>query len=288
MRPALLAKNNQERKEKIIKTKPFLKWAGGKFKIIDTIKESLPYGKRLVEPFVGSGSVFLNTEYNEYLLNDANKDIINLYKTLKEDGKDFIDFSKSIFIEKNSEETFYENRKLFNETKDIVLKSALFIYLNRHCFNGLCRYNKSGKFNVPYGRYKNINFPENELYHFHEKLKRATLTSNDFQETIKETIVGDIVYCDPPYSPLTQNTNFSDYTSCGFGEEQHKILANLLKELRDRNIYSVISNHKTEFTLDLYSLSNNIKTFEVRRFIASKAKNRKKVTELLASYGVII
>ncbi|MCY7367238.1 MAG: Dam family site-specific DNA-(adenine-N6)-methyltransferase, partial [Chamaesiphon sp.] len=132
--------------------KPFLKWAGSKYKIIDKITESLPDGNRLIETFVGSGSVFLNTNYHEYIVADTNADLINLYSCIKDKGIDFIEYAKHLFVsENNNQESFYSLRKEFNETQDVDKKSAIFIYLNRHCFNGLCRYNSKNQFNVPFG-----------------------------------------------------------------------------------------------------------------------------------------
>ena len=134
--------------------KPFLKWAGGKFRIIDRVLDSLPKGKRLIEPFVGSGSVFLNANFEENVLADSNADLIHLYKQIQADGKEFIEYANSLFVSSNNTEVeFYKLRDEFNTTSDIKRKSALFVYLNRHCFNGLCRYNSKGKFNVPFGRY---------------------------------------------------------------------------------------------------------------------------------------
>ena len=158
--------------------KPFLKWAGGKTRVLKHILPLLPKGKRLVEPFCGSGSVFLNTNYEEYLVSDINPDLINIYNFLKEENKDFIEYCKSFFTSNNNtQERYTELRDLFNSTKDIRIKSALFIYLNRHGFNGLCRYNSTGGFNVPFGRYTKPYFPEKEMLLFQEKTKTVTFKS---------------------------------------------------------------------------------------------------------------
>lgn len=134
--------------------KPFLKWAGSKYKIIARIVASLPKGQQLIEPFAGSGAVFLNTNFDEYLIADTNADLINLFQQIQTHGKDFIAYGETFFTpENNTEAGFYILRDEFNACQDISKKSALFVYLNRHCFNGLCRYNSSGKFNVPFGRY---------------------------------------------------------------------------------------------------------------------------------------
>ena len=124
--------------------KPFLKWAGGKYKIIDKIQKSLPNGRRLIEPFVGSGAVFLNIDFEEYLLADINSDLINLYKQVQEHGKDFANYASALFKPENNTQTaFYDLRAEFNACTDVARKSAIFVYLNRHCFNGLCRYNST-------------------------------------------------------------------------------------------------------------------------------------------------
>ncbi len=125
------------------KIRPFLKWPGGKFRIMDKINHRLPNGRKLIEPFVGAGAVFLNTDFAEYLLNDSNKDLINLYTVLQKEGSSFIQYCKKYFTPHfNQAEQYYILRKEFNVCKNIRKKSALFLFLNRHGYNGLCRYNK--------------------------------------------------------------------------------------------------------------------------------------------------
>jgi len=144
--------------------RPFLKWAGNKYRIIDRVRSSLPKGKRLVEPFAGSCAVFLNTNYENYLINDNNPDLIHLYNILKKEGAAFIKKCRYYFTPKfNDEEQYYKLRKKFNETSDKHKRAILFVYLNRHGYNGLCRYNLKGGYNVPFVRYKSPYFPENEM-----------------------------------------------------------------------------------------------------------------------------
>jgi len=134
--------------------RPFLKWAGNKYQILHRIQQHLPAGKRLVEPFVGSGALFLNSDYERYLLADSNLDLINLYNLLKKEGPNFIEYCQGLFVDKhNNPDIYYQYRLEFNTTNDVRRKSALFIYLNRHGYNGLCRYNSKGGFNVPFGLY---------------------------------------------------------------------------------------------------------------------------------------
>ena len=137
------------------KNRAFLKWAGGKYPLIDDIKRHLPAGDCLIEPFVGAGSVFLNTEYDAYILADINNDLINLYNIVKTRTDEFVRDARVLFTpEFNESERFYVLRAEFNASSDPYRRSVLFLYLNRHCYNGLCRYNLSGAFNVPFGRYK--------------------------------------------------------------------------------------------------------------------------------------
>jgi DNA adenine methylase len=137
-----------------IKSKPFLKWAGGKHKLVEVLAESLADGDRLVEPFVGSGAVFMGTNYKRYLLCDTNADLIGLFNNLKNNTDKLVKEAQEFFSGKyKTEEAFYELREKFNKLEaDDITKSALFVYLNKHAFNGLCRYNSKGFFNVPFGR----------------------------------------------------------------------------------------------------------------------------------------
>jgi DNA adenine methylase len=265
--------------------KPFLKWAGGKYRLADRIKSALPKGSRLIEPFVGSGAVFINTNYSSNLLADSNPDLINLFKCLQNGGQDFIDYCNSLFTpENNTEETFYKLRDEFNTTSNVHRKSALFVYLNRHCFNGLCRYNSKGGFNVPYGRYTKPSIPEKDMFAFHEKSKNAEFIVADFRETMMQAKKGDVVYCDPPYVPLSETSSFTSYAKGGFGIMEQRDLAEMAIKLKNKGITVVISNHDTEFTNDVYKSAEIIK-FDVQRFISSDTKNRNAVGELLAIFS---
>lgn len=266
--------------------RPFLKWAGGKYRLIERIKEVLPAGQRLVEPFVGSGAVFLNTDYPEYLLSDVNEDLICLYRTLQTGGVDFVEYCATFFVpEHNAKAPFYEFRTLFNETADTTLKSALFLYLNRHGFNGLCRYNAKGGFNVPFGRYKRPYFPRKEMLFFQQKSQQATFIVEDFETVMISLEPGDVVYCDPPYVPLSETANFTSYSSGKFGIEQQTKLARLAEQLAQKEIPVIISNHNTPFTKREYQQAA-ISTFQIQRHISCNGENRKKADELLAVFGV--
>lgn len=265
--------------------KPFLKWAGNKTRVLKHILPNLPEGKRLVEPFVGSGAVFLNAGFSKNLVSDMNADLINLYHQIKSDGGAFIEYAEQFFTpELNVDTEFYKIREQFNTTSDQRLKSALFIYLNRHCFNGLCRYNKKGLFNTPFGRYKRPVFPELEIRNFETQAQHTTFLHQDFRDTMKSALPGDVIYCDPPYVPLSATSNFTDYATGGFNLDDQRDLAQLALACRDRGITVLVSNHDTEFTREIYRDSNLV-FFDVQRFISSDAANRNKASELLAIFS---
>ncbi len=266
--------------------KPFLKWPGSKFRLLDRIQNRLDPGKRLVEPFVGSGAVFLNSVYKKYLLADTNPDLINLYLYVQQEGESFTEYCQSFFTPKNNCETkYYSFRKQFNRTQDSRLKSALFIYLNRHCYNGLCRYNSKHQFNTPFGRYKKPYFPKKELGAFHIASKKATFIHADFVETMKKAKTGDVIYCDPPYVPLSKTAYFTDYFSGGFGWEEQIELAEWAGKLAKKGIPVIISNHNTDNTRALYKNAGaTTERFLVRRTISCNTSKRDKVEELLAVF----
>jgi DNA adenine methylase len=267
--------------------KPFLKWAGNKYSIIERIKAILPPGNRLIEPFAGSAAVFLNTDFESAILSDINEDLINLYRYLKTDGDRFIGYCSTFFLpEMNDSDTYYFFRRLFNTTGDARLKAALFLYLNRHGYNGLCRYNNKGEYNVPFGKYAKPYFPEEEMKAFHGKIQSAELRCQDFITAMKAARPGDVIYCDPPYVPLTETASFTGYSSGGFGIKEQEALADLAKTLSRRGINVVISNHDTIFTQTAYE-SAKIISFKVQRFISCKGDSRGQASEMLALFGMM-
>ncbi len=262
----------------------FLKWAGGKRQIIDRIKAVLPEGKRLVEPFCGSATVFLNTDYQENLIADTNRDVINIFSLLQKEGRDFIDYCSQYFIpENNNAEQYYKFRTLFNETQDQRQRAAVFLYLNKHGYNGLCRYNSSGGFNVPFGKYKKVAFPEAYLLDFLLKTKNAEFIEQDFETTLTNTEREDIVYCDPPYVTSNASNQSFQYVKNGFSLQQQERLAQLAEETAARGIPVIISNHLTEFTREIYK-NAQLSTFSVRRSISCKGDQREQASEVLALF----
>jgi DNA adenine methylase len=258
------------------KTKPFLKYSGCKLKQMPDIRALLTKGERLVEPFVGSGAVFLNTNYNNYLLADTNTDLINVYKILAAYQEEFITFCKGYFgVINNNPDVYYYYRDIFNnlslskESADRRIEmAALFIYLNIHGFHGITRYNANGEFNVPYGYYAKPYFPENEMHTFIDKINACDLVEfrvADFRETLAMTKRGDVIYCDPPYTPLSASANFTKYYGEDFTWYSQVELLTICKKLKaEKNITSIISNQSTT---EVVSLSEG-KTFSmVKSFV---------------------
>lgn len=261
--------------------KPFLKWAGGKSKLAARISAVLPKAKCLVEPFVGAGSIFLNTDYEAYVLCDINPDLINTFTQLKQHPTLFIADARELFVSANNTDAMFRQLKArFNSTTDQYEKALLFVYLNRFCFNGLCRYNKSGQFNVAFGKYKEPYFPCEEMIAFASRLERAELHCRSFEETFKHLPADSVVYCDPPYVPLSSTANFTAYSAGGFGPVEQRYLAYLAKSCR---VPVVISNHDTAESRGLYS-GAELQCFEVQRSISTDIENRGKAKELIASF----
>lgn len=264
-----------------------LKWAGGKKKVVNEIAQLLPTkGKtRLVEPFVGGGSVFLNLSFEEYLLVDMNHDLINLFNIIKNHPEKYIADAEKFFDGTNNlPEKYYEIRRQFNESNDVYERSLLFLYLNRHGYNGLCRYNKSGGYNVPFGRYKHPYFPKEELTFFSQKAQRSTFIQGDFETAFSSLKAGDVVYCDPPYSPINPTSNFTAYAGNSFTDDDQKRLVSCAEGAKVAGIPTLISNHYVDFTRELYKNATKKKYFKVQRSISQKGKGRIKVKEVLALY----
>ncbi|SUP70791.1 Dam family site-specific DNA-(adenine-N6)-methyltransferase [Yersinia kristensenii] len=264
-------------------TRTVLKWAGSKAGIMAKLRPHLPITARLVEPFAGSCSVMMNTDYPAYLIADANPDLIGLYQVLKERPDEFIHMARSLFITANTAEQYYAIRQMFNSSINScpLFRAVIFFYLNRHCYNGLCRYNQSGKFNTPYGKYKKPYFPEAEIRAFAAKAKRATFICASFEESLDMVQPGDGIYCDPPYLSADSHADeFTAYHSEKFGYDQHHLLAYKLRGLSARGFHVVASNNDNHLVRDLYHDFFKIPV-TARRSCGGKADSRKSAEELI-------
>lgn len=263
-----------------------LKWAGGKFQLLDRIIAALPQGRRLVEPFVGSGTVFLNTDYPAYLLCDLNEDLINFFQRLTGEGDSFVQACAAHFTpEWNTVEAYYALRDHFNSLGHNSERAAIFLYLNRHSFNGLIRYNSKGLFNAPFGKYASPYFPEKELRHCIAKTKQADIrfALMDFRQTFASLHDGDVVYCDPPYIALSETANFTAYTADSFGKAEQLALSRCALKAQKQGYPVILSNHDTDFSRQMYH-AIPYTSFPVQRFISCKGDGRAKAQELLVTY----
>ena len=157
--------------------------------------------------------------------------------------------------------------------------------MNRHGYNGLCRYNKSGGYNVPFGKYKRPYFPEAELNYFADKAQKAKFVCEGYRKTFTRAKPDDVIYCDPPYVPLSKTASFTSYAGNGFGLDEQADLANAAEEVSaEKSAVVLISNHDTIWTRKIYEHANKIKSIKVARTISTKGNSRKKVAELLALY----
>lgn len=269
----------------MIKIRPFLKWAGSKYNCLDKIIPFLPPGKRLIEPFAGSGVIFMNTHYEAHLLAESNRDLIHLFTSVQQKGEPFINYCQKYFNSAfNCKEKYYQMRIDFNQALYSQKRAAFFLYLNRHGYNGLCRYNSKGVYNVPFGRYVKPYFPRQEMQIFHEKSQKAEFIHQDFRKTFECAERGDVIYCDPPYVPYSEKTKLLPYNQKLFTTEDQIELTELAKETAARGIPVILSNHDTEFTRYHYR-SAEIKSFPVARFINCQTALRKPVKELIAIFN---
>ncbi len=239
-----------------------------------------------IEPFLGAGAVFLNqTQHTECYLNDINPDLINLYRFLQKEGPLFIRYAERWFQPLfNERQAYYDLRESFNQSRHPRKRAALFLYLNRHGYNGLCRYNRQGSFNVPFGAYKKPYFPQKELLYFHEKLQRAQLSCQDYSILLESAPAGSLIYCDPPYVPVSKTAQFTQYSQAGFSITEQRHLAYLAERAAKRGAHVVISNHDTPLTRELYA-NAKLSLLDVSRTISCDGKGRRAAKELVAYFS---
>ncbi|HEI8709526.1 TPA: Dam family site-specific DNA-(adenine-N6)-methyltransferase [Citrobacter freundii] len=269
--------------------RPFLKWAGGKYSLLPELDRLIPEGKRLVEPFVGGGSVFLNSEKHEsFLLADVNADLINLYQMLEVDHVRVCSLAKILFERANSEEAYKDLRDEFNNQRMCAPeRAAAFLFLNRHCFNGLIRYNRDGFFNVGWGKYEAPYFPEIEIKAFKLKSHKCVFMNADYRRTLALAGENDVVYCDPPYEPLPGTAGFTNYAAGGFTWDDQIALAESCVAAHQRRAKVLISNSTAPRVLDLYERNGfTIHHVSARRAISSKGSTREVAKDIVATLGV--
>ena len=252
---------------------PFLKWAGGKSQLLPELRKLYPSKFRnYYEPFLGGGAVFFDLMPKNYLISDSNPELINVYKVIATKHIELI--NKLSFME-NTEDYFYKIRELRFEDLDKIEAAARTIYLNRTCFNGLYRVNKSGHFNVPYGKYKNPNFIQKERLSVASKLLKANSIRCMSFEALRKLDISrnDFIFFDPPYIPLEGYADFKRYTKEQFHLDSQESLAELFKSLASRGVKLILTNSNTDVVLDLYK-GFDFKLIDTKRNINSRGNKR--------------
>lgn len=260
---------------------PFVKWAGGKRQLLNQIRERMPENyNNYYEPFVGGGAVVFDLLPKNAVINDINKALINTYRQICNSPDEFLGIINQLDLEmwEDGKEYYYSLRERYNdklilEEYDVEL-AALFVFINKHCFNGLYRVNSKGLFNVPYNNSRKKSVDEESIYAVSSYLKNITIMNGDFQTACDTANRGDFIFLDSPYAPLNP-TSFESYTKEGFDIESHRRLADLFDRLTDRGCYCMLTNHNTELIRELYGNKGyRIDVVSVKRMINSDASNR--------------
>jgi len=270
---------------------PFVKWAGGKRQLLPQIKERMPEQyNNYFEPFVGGGAVIFELLPTNALINDINKSLINVYEWIKKAPEEFLREVNKLDAEmwEDGKKYYYSlrehyNDKLMKAEYDVEL-AALFVFLNKHCFNGLYRVNGKGLFNVPYNNSRASSVDEKAIIEISKYLQGIKIKDGDFEEACSEAREGDFVFFDSPYAPLNP-TSFESYTKEGFDVESHRRLADLFDELTARGCYCMLTNHNTALINELYGNKGyRIDVVSVKRMINSDAANRVGEEVIICNY----
>ena len=260
---------------------PFVKWAGGKRQLIPQIRERMPEKyNNYYEPFVGGGAVMFELLPSDALINDVNRALMNAYRQICNKPEAFLKAVNRLDEEmwEDGREYYYSLRKSYNDKLvraeyDIEL-AALFVFINKHCFNGLYRVNGKGLFNVPYNQSKCASVDEKLIMDISQVLQGVTILDGDFEDACADAQQGDFIFLDSPYAPLNP-ASFESYTKEGFDMESHRRLARLYDDLTAKGCFCMLTNHNTEFINTLYGNKGyKIDVVSVKRLINSDASNR--------------
>lgn len=273
--------------------KPFVKWVGGKNKLLPELKGSLPESyNRFIELFVGGGAFFLDVEKGDFVINDLNKFLINVYIQVKEDKYNLMSILDSIESNFNKlcssqekSDYYYFIRAEYNKRINVCIEqlnvtdAAYFIFLNKLCFNGLYRVNSSGYFNVPFGKKEKVKLYSYEnIVSVSEILQITDINCGDFEKIGKKSVEGDFVFIDSPY----YNT-YDKYQSDSFKLADHQRLYKLFKSLSDKGVYCLLTNSNTDYIKDLYK-QYNITEIDVIHAVNCKGNNRHSQEIIIKNY----
>jgi len=258
---------------------PFVKWAGGKTQLLPQLSALAPQVYRsYFEPFAGSGALFFKLQPQSAVLNDANEELINCYRVIRDSVEELIE---ALAAHRNEEAYFYNIRAVDPARLSDIERASRLIFLNRTCFNGLYRVNQKGKFNAPYGRYVNPNICNAvNLRNVSAVLQDVTLLSDDYQFVASQAEAGDFIYFDPPYLPISKYSDFKRYTKKFFYTEDHIQLAETFKTLDRRGCLVMLSNAHHPMILELFK-DYRIEVVMAKRLINKDATLRGGVPECI-------
>jgi DNA adenine methylase len=262
-----------------------VKWVGGKGRVLAQLLPLLPAGgqhMRHVEPFVGGGAMFFARRPERALLCDVNQALIATYRTVRDAVEDVIT-ALGPLARRHSSEHYYRARERYNTRDDLdrAERAALFIYLNKTCFNGLHRVNRRGEFNVPAGRYKNPRILDAEsLRAASATLAAADIECGSFEDALRAARPGDFVYFDPPYEPVSDTANFTSYARNGFDRADQERLRDVFHDLDRRGCKLMLSNSDVPVIRHLYR-QWRIDTVAAPRAVNCDGRGRGKVTEVV-------
>ena len=265
---------------------PFLKWAGGKARLLPVILPRLPDQTRTYfEPFLGGGAVFFAMasagRFRRAVLSDKNLDLVHTYSVVRDSLKDLVTCLKPHAANATDSDYFYSVRAQNPDALDPIERAARLIFLNRTCFNGLYRVNRKGEFNVPFGKYNNPKvIDEAKLQAASWALQKATIKCADFSDVARDAKRGDAVYLDPPYVPISATSSFSSYHLEAFGPKTQAKLLDVYKRCWMRGATAIMSNSDCDFTRELYR-SVEVEVVRAARAINSVGSGRGQINELL-------
>jgi len=264
---------------------PFVKWVGGKGRLLSQLRPLLPSGverMRHVEPFVGGGAFFFSRRPRRALLTDINPNLLATYTAIRDDVEGVIGGLRRL-AGSHSKERYYQVRERYNQGRRVSgsKRAAMFIYLNKTCFNGLHRVNRKGEFNVPMGAYKNPRIlNEDGLHAASAALQGSDLRCASFDTLLENAKPGDFVYFDPPYEPVSETASFTSYARDGFSRDDQTRLRDVFKALDRRGCKLMLSNSDVPFIRGLYG-DFNVETVAAPRAINCDATKRGKVSEVV-------
>ena len=254
--------------------KPILKWAGGKTQMLGELMPRVPktYG-RYIEPFFGGGALFFSLKPENAIIADSNPELINMYLQVAHHVDDVIECLQKY---ENTSEMFYEVRSLDWQTLPKAEAAARTIYLNKTCLNGLYRVNRSGQFNTPFGKYKNPKICDIDALRLaSEALRKADILCGDYILVLEHYAQpGDFVFLDPPYLPISENSDFKRYTKEQFYEDDHVELAKMIDTLHERGCYVILTNSNHPLVHQLYE-QYKIEVIQTKRHISCHGDTRK-------------